>query len=68
MCVCVFVCGGGERFTDKYTQPEKVTDRKGVGKTEREDRRGRQTEIRKNPCFMSGKEIAFNFVAKSMTN
>lgn len=45
--VCVFVClcgGGGERFTDKYTQPEKVTDRKGVGKTEsgrieEEDRR-----------------------------
>lgn len=33
VCLCVCVCGG-ERFTDKYTQPEKVTDWKGVGKTE----------------------------------
>lgn len=44
VCLCVCVVGGGERFTDKYTQPEKVTDRKGVGKTEsgrieEEDRR-----------------------------
>lgn len=63
MCVCVFACVGGERFTDKYTQPEKVTDRKGVGKTAGGSKRKTDGD-KKESLFHVRERNCFQFCSK----